>query len=61
MDILSTKVKSIALGGSGGSGLDMEALSNEFASKNLPDNTIVRIEALENALKQQGSLPTSSL
>ena len=35
------------IGGGGGDGVDMNALYNVFASKNPPDNTIKRIEALE--------------
>ena len=35
---------------SGGDGVDMNALMNLFACKSPPDNTINRIEALENQM-----------
>ena len=35
---------------SGGSGVDMNQLMNLFACKSPPDNTINRIEALENQM-----------
>jgi hypothetical protein len=34
--------------GAGGGGVDLSALNDIFASKIAPDNTIKRIEALEN-------------
>lgn len=39
----------------GSGNVDMQALYEIFASKNLPDNTIIRITALEKLTKELGS------